>query len=257
MLSNWGGVLGMDGIITSHRAARFLEFILDKFSVSAIRNRRRSEDCRRKYVVCFGDTVQKVAARELGDVRFAGLVVSINRIAVKLDQHSRVAIIPGTVLELPGEEEICAYKQQFLSRNKVGPASPRMTVNREFLTHLQDTKIDTTVTEQAVDQSITQLPGGLRIVQGSNGAIGANFTVRLQAPFFASFVTIAAYESSLGRTRRIMFNPDGSSAQLNIDLPIEIVEPMAHSDFQRNWQTYYDAYFLPKLDDARQCLLPM
>jgi hypothetical protein len=75
---------------------------------------------RAKYFVLSGDTLEKIAEKSLGDVRFVGLLVTINRPMVKMmgDGSSRVPYIqPGTSIYLPTQEEQDVYRANFMARD--------------------------------------------------------------------------------------------------------------------------------------------
>lgn len=74
---------------------------------------------RARYFVLAGDTLEKIAEKSLGDIRFVGLLVTINRPMVKMmgDGSSRVPYIqPGTSIYLPTQEELDVYRANFMSR---------------------------------------------------------------------------------------------------------------------------------------------
>ena len=64
---------------------------------------------RSRYYVLAGDTLEKIADRSLGDPRFVGLLITINRPQVKMmgDDNARVPFIqPGQSIYLPTQEEM-------------------------------------------------------------------------------------------------------------------------------------------------------
>lgn len=74
---------------------------------------------RARYFVLAGDTLEKIADKSLGDARFVGLLVTINRPMVKMmgDGSSRVPYIqPGMSIYLPTQEELDVYRANFMSR---------------------------------------------------------------------------------------------------------------------------------------------
>ncbi len=74
---------------------------------------------RARYFVLAGDTLEKIAQKSMGDPRFVGLLVTINRPMVKMmgDGSSRVPFIqPGTSIYLPTQEEQDVYRANFMSR---------------------------------------------------------------------------------------------------------------------------------------------
>ncbi|MCC7527557.1 MAG: hypothetical protein IT342_03475 [Candidatus Melainabacteria bacterium] len=74
---------------------------------------------RARYFVLAGDTLEKIADKSLGDARFVGLLVTINRPMVKMkgDGSSRVPYIqPGMSIYLPTQEEKNVYRANFMAR---------------------------------------------------------------------------------------------------------------------------------------------
>lgn len=74
---------------------------------------------RARYYVLAGDTLEKIAEKSMGDTRFVGLLVTINRPMVKMmgDGSSRIPYIqPGTSIFLPTQEEQEVYRANFMAR---------------------------------------------------------------------------------------------------------------------------------------------
>ncbi|MBC7997246.1 MAG: 50S ribosomal protein L11 methyltransferase [Leptolyngbya sp.] len=74
---------------------------------------------RSRYYVLAGDTLEKIADRSLGDPRFVGLLITINRPQVKMmgDGNARVPHIqPGQSIYLPTQEEMQVYRANFLQK---------------------------------------------------------------------------------------------------------------------------------------------
>lgn len=74
---------------------------------------------RARYYVLAGDTLEKIADKSLGDTRFVGLLVTINRPMVKMmgDGSSRIPYIqPGTSIFLPTQEEQDVFRANFMAR---------------------------------------------------------------------------------------------------------------------------------------------
>ncbi len=74
---------------------------------------------RARYYVLAGDTLEKIAENSMGDTRFVGLLVTINRPMVKMmgDGSSRIPYIqPGTSIFLPTQEEQEVYRANFMAR---------------------------------------------------------------------------------------------------------------------------------------------
>lgn len=74
---------------------------------------------RAKYFVLSGDTLEKIAEKTLGDIRFVGLLVTINRPMVRMmgEGSSRAPYIqPGTSIHLPTQEEQDVFRANFMAR---------------------------------------------------------------------------------------------------------------------------------------------
>lgn len=74
---------------------------------------------RAKYFVLSGDTLEKIAEKTLGDIRFVGLLVTINRPMVRMmgEGSSRAPYIqPGTSIFLPTQEEQDVFRTNFMAR---------------------------------------------------------------------------------------------------------------------------------------------
>ncbi len=100
-------------------------------------------------------------------------------------------------------------------------------MNQKYLSTLAIDAVDPYTFELRDDGVITELSEACRIYSGAHGPIGTQFSVKLQASFHNGFLIIAAYESVLGRTKRITFRPDGSCAQFEVDLPSDVAVEMA------------------------------
>jgi hypothetical protein len=75
---------------------------------------------RARYFVLAGDTLEQIAEKSLGDIRFVGLLVTINRTMVKMtgEGSSRAPYIqPGTSIYLPTQEEQDVYRANFMAKH--------------------------------------------------------------------------------------------------------------------------------------------
>jgi len=248
----------MEAVPLSRRAATFLNYVRTKLHLIPAELLERTNG-RSRHNVVSGETIEKIAESYYGDARVAGLLLTINRSSVMFDERGMSSIMPNTTLILPDREEVRLYKENFLlSKNRFRRyrSKPKIAVNKEFLASVASSSDEFTV-QLEPDEHVTDLPGGCRIYAGATGPIGTQFSVKLQASFFDSYVTIAAYESTLGRTRRIIFKRDGGSSQLDIDLPSDVAIEMAKRDFRRNWQRYYDGYSYSAVSVSLEKLRPM
>jgi hypothetical protein len=224
----------------SRRAADFVQFVRRSLGLtqSAVPVSGRC-----KHVVAQGETVEKISRMILGDERFAGLIITINRAKIIVDRRGVAFTEPGTAIELPDQEELRIYRENFLLQRRKS-SRPKVAVNKSYLDSIAIDAVEPFTFELKDDGIVTELSRACRIYTGEQGPIGTQFSVKLQAAFHNGYLTIAAYESVLGRTRRITFSPDGSCSQLDVDLPSDVAIEMAKRDFQRNWKRYYDTYFL-------------
>ncbi|HEY9711833.1 MAG TPA: hypothetical protein V6C72_00085, partial [Chroococcales cyanobacterium] len=80
------------------------------------------------------------------------------------------------------------------------------------------------------------------------------FTIRLQIelPDSHQWVTIAAYESMMGRITRRTDKSDGSRNYLDVALPAPVARQMAREDFTRNWQRYLERFLSDKSERAQR-----
>lgn len=78
----------------------------------------RTSEGRMRYTVKTGDTPAKIAGRILGDVRYAGLLVTINRIHAIHDDSvpgSPVQFMALTRIDLPSETEMEIYSRHYFT----------------------------------------------------------------------------------------------------------------------------------------------
>lgn len=91
-----------------------------------------SVDTRVRYCVKEGETVESIAAVQLGDARFADLIIIINRAEIlhRLVGNEKVPFVyGGQVIWLPSDPELNVYRKNFFSKNAGGlkPAAPRLS----------------------------------------------------------------------------------------------------------------------------------
>ncbi len=91
-----------------------------------------SVDTRVRYTVQEGETIESIAAVQLGDARFADLIVTINRaeILYRLAENVKVPFVyGGQVIWLPSDPELNIYRKNFFSKKSGGinPAAPRLS----------------------------------------------------------------------------------------------------------------------------------
>lgn len=89
-------------------------------------------DTRVRYSVKEGETVESIAAVQLGDTRFADLIITINRaeILYRLVEEAKVPFVyAGQVIWLPSDPELNVYRKNFFSKKSggVNPAAPRLS----------------------------------------------------------------------------------------------------------------------------------
>ena len=89
-------------------------------------------DTRVRYSVQEGETVESIAAVQLGDPRFTDLIITINRaeILYRLVEDAKVPFVyAGQVIWLPSDPELNVYRKNFFSKKSGGinPAAPRLS----------------------------------------------------------------------------------------------------------------------------------
>ncbi len=241
----------MADIVFSERAARFARLVKGKLGLPT--GHGPGEHASRfKHLVRSGETVANVARTCLGDARLEGLVVTINRSSIVIDRHGVALVLPDTTLDMPCDDEVRIYRENYATAKVKVVESPKVAVNKRLLATIAMNVVDQITVETNNESSTTQLSDGCRVFIGNQGPIGTQFSVKLQASFHSGYVTIAAYESILVRTRRVIFKPDGSCSQLDIDLPVDVAREMAKRDFQCNWKRYYDGYFFSPATTRQQ-----
>lgn len=79
-----------------------------------------ANETRIQYAVKEGDDVYSIAASQLGDRRFADLIITINRsdILYRLVENNKVAFVYlGQILWLPSEQELNVYRKNFFGKS--------------------------------------------------------------------------------------------------------------------------------------------
>ena len=204
----------MEAVTLSRRAVTFLNYVRTKLHLIPSELTERTIG-RSRHDVVPGETIEKIAETYYGDARVAGLLLTINRSSVIFDERGMSSIMSGTQLILPDRDEVRLYKDNFLlskNRSRRLRSKPKIAVNKEFLASVAVSSSDDFTLELEPDGHVTDLPGGCRIFAGASGPIGTQFSVKLQASFFEGYITIAAYESTLGRTKRIISNVTAAPA---------------------------------------------
>ncbi|MGH9551774.1 MAG: DUF7718 family protein [Terriglobales bacterium] len=223
----------------SFRANRFLSYVQKKLGLSRIETQR--PESRTRYIVQPGETLESIASESFGDTRFSDLIVTVNRAKVAIDDEGRATVESGQILDLPAPREARIYKANVLTTVRGGCVA---TVHKPRL--LDVPSVDRTVPTVS-DDLIDELSEVCRLFCSVRGSHGSQFSVKLQTSILGSFVTIAAYDSMHGRASRTVYGRDGTSLQMQLDLPNHVVYDMAKRDFRRNWQRYYDLYFSTEL----------
>ncbi len=225
---------------SSHRASRFVSYVKKKLGLDADNAQRWSER-RTKHVVAFGETVEQIAKKRLGDEQFAGLIVTLNRAVISTGADRQPIIMPGTIVELPAPAEVKVYRANFA----VGERPKRSALNRQVSLLPDSTKQVPYVVPEVDDGNyVVALSPACRMFVVTRGPFAAQFSVKLQTEILGTYVTIASYESILGKTKRLLYRCDGACRQMDIELPADVAREMAKRDFERNWQRYFDQYLI-------------
>jgi len=221
----------------SRRASRFVSYVKKRLGLDAD-SAQRWRERRTKHVVAFGETVEQIAKSRLGHEQFAGLIVTLNRGVIWMGDDRQPSVSPGTILELPAPAEVKVYRINFA----VGERPKRSAPARQA--DLPDSTKQVPYAVPAVDDGnyVVALSPACRMFVVTRGPFAAQFSVKLQTEILGTYVTIAAYESILGKTKRLLFRCDGACRQMDIELPADVAREMAKRDFERNWQRYYDQY---------------
>lgn len=219
----------------SYRAQRFLAYMQKKLGLSRLESQRR--ESRTSHIVQPDETLEGIAKEVFGDERFSYLIAAINRTVVSLDESGHASICAGQIIALPAQGEANVFHDTLLGqRSRKRRYLPRSIVASEVPSV-------NLVAPSTNEDSVDELSEVCRVSCSVRGSVSTQFYVKLQTGMLGSHSTIASYESSGGKTVRILYNRDGSSSQMQIDLPPEVVRDMAKRDFRRNWQRYYDLYF--------------
>jgi hypothetical protein len=204
-------------------------------------NAQRWSERRTKHVVAFGETVEQIAKKRLGDEQFAGLIVTLNRAVISTGADRQPIIMPGTIVELPAPAEVKVYRANFA----VGERPKRSALNRQVSLLPDSTKQVPYVVPEVDDGNyVVALSPACRMFVVTRGPFAAQFSVKLQTEILGTYVTIASYESILGKTKRLLYRCDGACRQMDIELPADVAREMAKRDFERNWQRYFDQYLI-------------
>ena len=232
----------MPGIDLSPRALRFFQLVQSKLGLKDEKKEHWRER-RTKYVVEPGETLEQIAQLQLGDKRLAGLIVILNRASVHPATNTCASIEPGMELELPAPREVRVYRNNYLKSGEPKSSSPSSSDAPDST----EPESDTVVTGDPIEDgmSVIKVSNECRIYSINRRPEDAQFSVKLQVSLLGSYATISAYESFMGKSQRIIYRCDGTSKVMDVDLPPAVVKDMATSDFARNWQKYYDSYFLP------------
>lgn len=224
----------------SHRASRFVSYVKKRLGLDADNAERWSER-RTKHVVAFGESIAQIAKKRLGDEQFSGLIITLNRAALSVGADGQSVFLPGTVVELPAPSEVKVYRANFA----VGERPKRLAQPRQPNGAPDSTRQVSNVVPEGDDGNfVVALSAACRMFVATRGPFAAQFSVKLQTEILGTYVTIAAYESILGKTKRLLYRADGACRQMDIDLPADIAREMAKRDFERNWQRYYDQYLM-------------
>jgi len=224
---------------SSHRASRFISYVKKRLGADESGAARWSER-RTKHVVAYGETVEQIAKKRLGDEQFGALIVTLNRALISFGDDGQVIVAPGTILDLPAPAEVKVYRTNFAVGYRPKRSAPAALAIRPDATK----QMQKDVPEEDDGNYVVALSQACRMFVATRGPFSAQFSVKLQTAFLGSYVTIAAYESILGKTKRLLYRSDGTCRQMDIDLPATIAKEMATRDFERNWQRYYDQYFV-------------
>lgn len=225
------------------------------------------------YLVQEGDTVESITIKQLGDIRYAGLLITINRSIIRfieLNGRMEPKLRPLQMIWLPNEAERINYsKAIFTNRSPQSitlptvseqrPSAidiPEVTIMNALDTVLQGIRLSgarqsvslrdlevqlapaTKPSKMAaeVNAIINRLADSARIITKLDSA--ESFNCELQLLNDGNWKTVIAYEYQRGAGKRYSCYNDGFKRPFNMDLPVSIVREMAKEDFQRNWSTY-------------------
>ncbi|HEY9785805.1 MAG TPA: hypothetical protein V6D17_10415 [Candidatus Obscuribacterales bacterium] len=235
---------------------------------------------RAKYYVLAGDTLEQIAARSLGDIRYLGLLVTINRSQVQMrieGGKEHPVVQPGQVIYLPTGDEVDVYRANFFSRRQAVLQLPRPEDRDSagaddwssdadggfdsgpFNVDLLEAQTEKTVACESSKQEVFEPEDGAtpnvavvtladycRVLVGDSPSNSRDFSIRLQAHVMDSWRTIAAYYARNGRIARVLYRIDGRRKQIDVELPDDSVREMAEDDFTKNWERHYRGYMMQK-----------
>lgn len=100
----------------------------------------RRPDRRLRYLVQPGDTLESIALKKLGDSRFAGLILTINRSVIKFMNQGLIrvpALQTGQILWLPSQLELEIHRKHFFPTGKKPIPNPanKVFAPDEFVLH--------------------------------------------------------------------------------------------------------------------------
>jgi hypothetical protein len=226
-----------------------------------------------KYTIKFGDTLESIAAGMLKDVRYASLLMTINRATLKIiqkDGRAVVQLLVGEQIWLPAETEMEVHRQAFFVDSfSAFDQSPAGAANKSHQADRQPASL-----HQAAKQGMPPLPAAqppsgqaifdatpqgqtwisvskitetCQILVADPGDTDTVFSIRLQLRKQGQWVTIAAYESHFGKNVRYVYRQDGSRVPFQMDLPAQVIKSMAKEDFASHWRAYEKAFLLNDL----------
>src|SRR5262249_10889459 len=120
-----------------------------------------------KYIVKLGDTLESIATKQLGDKRFAQLLVTINRslIRFKFEGLARVPDLrQGQMIWLPTADEAAIHRRTFFSNS--GPTGIATTIPQTLSAGLLPSGKGLVPTRE----DLIFMPPTLEIVDGSQGS---------------------------------------------------------------------------------------
>ena len=98
----------------------------DKSTVSEDKDKKEA-GLRKRYVIKDGDTLDSIAIKELGDKRFASLILTINRRSLTVTGTGKsqvVLLTPAQVIWLPAKSDLDLHRKFFFGGQKVVDNSP-------------------------------------------------------------------------------------------------------------------------------------
>jgi len=145
---------------------------------------KASQDSERRtrHLVRFGDSLELIAGQKLGDIRFATLLLTINRASIrfKADGNRRLPDLePGQILWLPTSSELARHRQTFFGASpSSGTQSAQPIVPQE---------------ETALPAPLLFTPPALEIVDGSLTVAGSKSGSAVAQPAQSSPIALILY----------------------------------------------------------------